>query len=91
METNLGVFRAYMCDYLINHPMISNDWQILVNLLNITNVGSPLQIYCYVKTTDWTEFEAVQSEIIEHVIAVAPQFQLSIYNAIAGDDINAIK
>lgn len=91
METNLGVFRAYMCDYLINHPMISNDWQILVNLLNITNVGSPLQIYCYVKTTDWTEFEAVQSEIMEHVISVAPQFQLSIYNAIAGDDINAIK
>ncbi len=86
-DTNLGLFRAYMCNYLINHPMVSNKWQILVNLLNVTNVGTPLQIYCYANTTDWTMFEAIQSEILEHTIITAPKFGLSIYNAIAGDDI----
>ena len=86
-DTNLGLFRAYMCNYLINHSMVSNKWQILVNLLNVTNVGTPLQIYCYANTTDWTMFEAIQSEILEHTIITAPKFGLSIYNAIAGDDI----
>lgn len=77
-ETNLGLFRAYLCDYLINHKMISKNWQILVNLLTPDRDGIPLQIYCYANTTDWSMFEAVQSEIMEHIISIAPKFRLSI-------------
>lgn len=77
-ETNLGLFRAYLCDYLIKHQMISSNWQILVNLLTPDRDGMPLQIYCYANTTDWTMYEAIQSEIMEHVISIAPKFRLSI-------------
>lgn len=90
-DSNLGLFRAYVCVYLKNHQMISNNWQILVNLLNITSVGSSLQIYCYANTTNWTVYEAVQSEIFEHIIVMAPKFGLSIYNAIAGEDLSVPK
>lgn len=86
-ESNLGLFRAYLCDYLINHKMVSNEWQILVSLQNSTNVGTPLQVYCYALTTDWLKYEAIQSEIMEHVLFSAPLFDLSIYNAIAGGDL----
>lgn len=87
VATNLGLFRAYLCQYLIKHTMISNQWQILVNLLNGDSSGQPLQIYCYVATADWTIFEAVKSEVLEHAIASARKFDLSVYNSVAGIDL----
>lgn len=87
VSTNLGLFRAYLCKYLINHPMISNQWQILVNLLNGDSSGQVLQVYCYVATTDWTIFEAVKSEVLEHAIVSARTFDLSVYNSVAGIDL----
>lgn len=72
--------RIYLCSYLINHPMISNDFQILVRLLPPTANGTPLQIYCYATTTEWATYEAVQSELIEHLISICPTFDITIYN-----------
>ena len=78
-ETNLGLFRAYLCNYLYMHNMIDNESQILVRLLSPTDNGIPLQVYCYSKTTDWAAFEAVKSEIIEHVMMQCPIFGITIY------------
>lgn len=75
LKTNLGLFRAYLCNYLINHPKISNTSQILVCINNPSNCGLPLQIYCY-SSPEWTSFEAVKSEIIEHIASSAPLFKL---------------
>lgn len=79
-ETNLGLYRAYLCTYLITHPMVSKHHQMYVTLLDSTPKGQPLQIYCYAATTDWAIYEAVKSEIMEHAIAIAPQFKLLIYS-----------
>lgn len=78
-ETNLGLFRAYLCNYLYMHNMIDPDSQILVRLLSPTDNGIPLQVYCYSKTTDWAAFEAVKSEIIEHVMLQCPIFGITVY------------
>ncbi len=51
--------------------------------------GMPLQIYCYT-TTAWTAYEAVQSEIFEHIAAVAPKFGLRLYNAPSGLDVKSL-
>ena len=79
-ETNLGLYRAYLCTYLISHTMVSKQHQMFVTLSDSTPEGMPLQIYCYAATTDWAIYEAVKSEIMEHAIAVAPQFKLLIYS-----------
>ncbi len=79
-ETNLGLYRAYLCTYLITHPMVSKHHQMFVTLLDSTPKGQPLQIYCYAATTDWAIYEAVKSEIMEHAIAIALQFKLLIYS-----------
>lgn len=90
-STNLGLLRAYLCIYLLHHPLIGTTQQLLVNLLQPTENGIPLQIYCYT-TTAWTAYEAVQSEIFEHVAAVAPKFGLQIFNAPSGIDLtNALE
>lgn len=79
-ETNLGLYRAYLCTYLITHPMVSKHHQMFITLLDSTPKGQPLQIYCYAATTDWAIYEAVKSEIMEHAIAIAPQFKLLVYS-----------
>ena len=75
METNLGLFRAYMSGYLVNHPKVAKDQQVLVNLLKPSAEGMPLQVYCYT-TTAWAAYEAVQSEIFEHMALMCPKFGL---------------
>lgn len=79
-ETNLGLYRAYLCNYLISHSMVSKQHQMFVTLLDLTPEGLPMQIYCFVASTDWAIYEAVKSEIIEHAIVVAPQFKLEIFS-----------
>lgn len=81
LETNLGLFRAYLCMYLMNNPLVSSNHRVLVQLLDPTISAQPLQIWCWAATTDWNEYEAIQSAIMEHVITTAPVFGLAIYTS----------
>lgn len=87
VETNLGLLRAYMCNYLLNHPLIGKNQQILVRVMDSGPNGIPLQIYCYT-TTAWTAYEAVQSEIFEHLTVIAPIFGLQMFGNPTGEDVN---
>ena len=90
IETNLGLFRAYMCQYLLNHPLIGKNQQILVRVMVPTGVGIPLQLWCFT-TTAWTAYEAVQSEIFEHIAAVCPDFGLQLFNYPSGTDTEIVE
>lgn len=90
IETNLGLFRAYLCQYLLDHPLIGHDQQILVRTMTPTGIGIPLQIWCFT-TTEWTAYEAVQSEIFEHIAAVCQDFDLQLFNYPSGTDTEVIK
>lgn len=89
LQTNLGLFRAYMCEYLLAHPEVAKDQQILVRIMTPDASGYPLQIYCYT-TTAWTAYEAVQSEIFEHIAAMAPHFGLRLFNNPSGRDLKSL-
>lgn len=86
IDTNIGVFRAYLCLYLSQHPMMHTDGQyMMVRLQPTTEVGVPMQIYCFT-TTQWVAYEAVQSQIMEHVITIAPTFGLTVFNSSDGNE-----
>lgn len=89
IDTNLGLLRAYMCHYLLHHPLIGTDQQILVRIMDPGPNGIPLQLYCYT-TTAWTAYEAVQSEILEHLAVMAPKFGLQMFCAPAGENLSEI-
>lgn len=89
-ETNLGLFRAYMCQYLLNHPLINKEQQILVRVMVPSGIGIPLQLWCFT-TTAWTAYEAVQSEIFEHIAAVCKDFELQLFNYPSGIDVDTIQ
>lgn len=68
--TNIGVFRHYVENYLRNHKDIRKDMSLMVRQLSIEDRGVPIEIYCFTKTTVWTEYEEIQSDIFDHLMAV---------------------
>lgn len=89
--TNIGTFRAYMDKYIRNHPGIhQTGMTLMVRQLSPTSEGLPMEIYCFTNTTAWTEYEAIQSDIFDHLLAIAPEFNLRVYQAPSGYDMRAL-
>lgn len=84
--TNVGTFRAYVEFYLRQHQGIAQSQTILVRQLQPTSEGLPLEIYAFTNTTAWASYEAIQSDIFDHLIAIIPEFGLRIYQAPSGYD-----
>ena len=84
--TNLGTFRAYVEFYLKQHQGIAQNQTLLVRQLQPISEGLPLEIYAFANTTAWASYEAIQSDIFDHLIAIIPEFGLRIYQAPSGHD-----
>ena len=84
--TNIGTFRAYLVEYLNNHPKINKDLTILVRQLDPTASGIPIQIYAFSSDIEWINYEGIQSDIFDHVLAVIPQFELELFQSPSGTD-----
>ena len=76
IDTNAGLFRAYAQMYLQRHPLIRKDMLVMVRTLEPNETGLPIQFYCFTTTTEWVEYESIQSEIMEHFASVMPLFEL---------------
>jgi miniconductance mechanosensitive channel len=85
--TNIGTFRAYCLAYLKNHPHIHQEMTLLVRQLQSTEHGLPLEIYTFVNNTAWSFYEGVQSDIFDHLVAVAKVFDLRIFQQPSGMDV----
>ena len=85
--TNIGTFRAYVMAYLKTHASIAQDMTMLVRQLQPTAQGLPLEIYCFTNTTAWAEYEPIQADIFDHLIAILPEFGLRLFQAPSGLDI----
>lgn len=85
-ETNLGLFRAYATFYLKHHPMLNKKMLTMVRTLAPTEYGIPLQIYCFTKDTEWSHYESIQSEIMEHLATALPLFELVPFQSSSSQD-----
>lgn len=88
--TNIGTFRAYVNAYLRNHPMINTDMTFIVRQLAPTEHGLPLEIYVFCKDKAWASYEAIQSDIFDHLLAVLPEFDLRVYQYPTGSDLSRL-
>ncbi len=89
--TNVGTFRAYVIAYLKNHPKISQEMTFLVRQLAPTENGLPLEIYVFCNDVAWVNYEAVQSDIFDHLLAITAEFNLSVFQAPSGEDIRRLR
>jgi miniconductance mechanosensitive channel len=81
--TNIGTFRMYVYNYLKHHPQIDEQQPIMVRQMEITPNGMPLEIYCFTKLGIWSDFENLQSDIFDHILVAAREFDLDIVQTVA--------
>jgi miniconductance mechanosensitive channel len=84
--TNVGTFRAYVVAYLRHHPMVNQEMTFLVRQLAPTEHGLPIQIYVFSSDKVWANYEAIQADIFDHLLAVVLEFDLQVFQNPTGSD-----
>jgi miniconductance mechanosensitive channel len=89
--TNLSVFRKYIESYLNSHPALHHEnMDLLVRELTPNQTGLPVEIYGFTRTTDWMAYESIQADIIDHLLAAAPYFDLRVFQDPTGTDFSKL-
>jgi miniconductance mechanosensitive channel len=86
--TNIGTLRAYVASYLRNHPKIHDrGYTLIVRQLAPGPQGLPLELYCFSNDQEWTNYEAIQSDVFDHILAIVPEFGLRVFQSPTGHDV----
>ena len=88
--TNVGTFRAYIAAYLRNRHDIRQDMTFLVRQLDPTSEGLPLEVYVFVADIRWAVYEGIQADVFDHLLAIAPEFRLRVYQRPSGADVTGL-
>ena len=88
-QTNLGVFRKYIDAYLYENPAINKDLFLMVRHLAPTSQGIPLEIFCFSHDKRWENYEHIQADIFDHIIAAVKYFDLEIFEEPSSRDITS--
>ncbi|WP_449539158.1 mechanosensitive ion channel family protein [Ferdinandcohnia sp. Marseille-Q9671] len=88
--TNIGVFRAYISNYLQHHHGIHKGMTLMVRQLAPTEHGLPIEIYAFTNDIRWDVYETIQADIFDHLFAVAPEFGLRLFQNPSGHDFRAL-
>ncbi|MCP5039579.1 MAG: mechanosensitive ion channel family protein [bacterium] len=88
--TNVGMLRAYMFEYLKNHPKIHQGRTLIVRQLPPSPEGLPIEIYCFTNDIAWANHEGIQSDLFDHFLAIAPEFGLRIFQRPSGADLSSL-
>ena len=89
-QTNIGIYRYYITKYLQNHPDINQEMTLMVRQLEPSEKGLALQVYCFTKTKNWSEYETVISNIFDHLMSSAQYFDLAFFENPSGLDFRKI-
>lgn len=88
--TNLGTFRAYIAAYLRSRKDLNEDMTFLVRQLEPTAAGVPIEVYVFTKTKAWVEYEGIQSDIFDHLLAIVSEFDLRVFQQPSGENMRAL-
>ena len=79
IPTNSQMFRVYVEKYLTSLPVVNTDLDLIISQLQSTEYGVPIQIYFFSRNKVWKEYERIQSDIFDHLLAMVPKFDLKVY------------
>ncbi|NID05009.1 mechanosensitive ion channel [Luteibacter jiangsuensis] len=86
-QTNIGAFRAYAEAYLAAHPDVHDKMTRMVRMRDPGAQGIPLEVYCFTNTVVWLDYERIQADIFDHLIAILPEFGLRPFQQPSGGDV----
>lgn len=81
--TNSALFRGYIEWVLRNHPQINQRLMVMARQLQPTEVGLPIEVYCFSSDKNWLNYEKIQSDIFDKLLAILPEFDLSAFQRIS--------
>jgi miniconductance mechanosensitive channel len=91
-QTNIGLFRAYIEAYLRNHPKVhSEGFTFLIRHLDPGPTGLPVELYVFSNDNRWVEYEHIQADIFDHLLAAVPLFDLAVFQSPSGRDIASLR
>jgi len=85
--TNIGTFRAYAMAYLRSLNTLHQEMILMVRMKEADAQGIPIEVYAFTNTTAWVEYERIQGDIFDHLLAILPEMGLRLYQAPSGADI----
>ncbi len=88
--TNIGIFRVYILNLLKKNPNINHEMTHMVRQLEPSETGVPLEIYCFSRIKTWIEYEGIQSDIFDHIMATAKHFDLEIFENPSSSDLQKL-
>jgi small-conductance mechanosensitive channel len=77
--TNAQIYRTYIFAYLKQHPYVNPSLDIIVTQKEATPYGMPIEVYFFTREKDWALYEKQQSDIFDHLMSIAPEFGLRLY------------
>ncbi len=89
--TNIGTFRIYAQNYAKSHPKVHKELTCMVRQLAPGPSGLPLEIYLFTNDTEWINYEIIQADIFDHLLAVIKEFGLKVYQQPSGQDLSRIQ
>ena len=79
VPTNSQVYRVYIERYLCSLPVVNQDLDLIISQKEATMYGVPIQVYFFSRNKVWKEYERIQSDIFDHMLAMVPKFDLKVY------------
>jgi miniconductance mechanosensitive channel len=90
--TNLGTLRAWIWATLRNHPQIHQTGHtLLVRQLAAGAQGVPIEVYCFSTDTAWINYEEIQGDLFDRILAMVPEFGLKVFQEPTGSDLRACR
>jgi len=89
--TNLGTFRAYALAYLQSLNTIHKGMTLMVRMLQPDEKGIPIELYAFTNTTAWVDYEGIQGDVFDHLIAILPEMGLRLYQSPSGADVAQLR
>lgn len=83
-QTNIGLFRYYVTEYLKQHPLINSDMTLMVRQLAPTPMGIPVEVYCFTKSKEWAIYESIVADVFDHLFAATVYFDLVVFERPSG-------
>ena len=77
--TNIQLYRLYIERYLRHNPDVNQSLDIIVTQKEATPFGLPIEVYFFTKEKAWAIYEKKQSDVFDHLMTIAPDFGLRIY------------
>jgi len=89
--TNIGTLRAYIIQYLRDNASLHQEGMtMLVRQLQPGSQGLPIEIYCFSNDTAWANYEAIQADIFDHLLAKLPEFGLRVFQEPSSSDFKTL-